>query len=282
MTAFISSKSPVVLVTGCSLGGIGYSLCEAFAAQGCTVYATSRRLESMTTLTHPSIHCLEMDVTSDSSVRKCVEQIIHEAGRVDLAIANAGIGCYGPVLDVSVEDVKAAMDTNVLGVLRLAQAVFPHMASRKQGTFMTVASVSSYMVIPWSGLYCASKAAASSLTEALQMEARALSPDIHVTLIVAGGVKTNFPNNSRFQFPENSLFKSYAPGIKSVIEIPKRDSVMPPSQFANHIVHAALSKQGPPQTISYGTYSTLFWILRFLPAWFLHWLLWKLYGKIDS
>ncbi|CAE6472892.1 unnamed protein product, partial [Rhizoctonia solani] len=146
MAASINSKSPVVLVTGCSLGGIGYALCEAFAAQGCTIYATSRRLDSMASLTHPSIHCLEMDVTSDISVRKCVEQIIQEAGRVDFAIANAGIGCYGPVLDISIEDAKAAMDTNVLGVLRLAQAVFPHMASRKQGTFMTVASVSSYTV----------------------------------------------------------------------------------------------------------------------------------------
>ncbi|CAE6520236.1 unnamed protein product [Rhizoctonia solani] len=227
MATSISSKPPVVLVTGCSLGGIGYALCEAFAARGCAVYATSRRLESMTSLTHPSIHCLEMDVTSDSSVKQCVEQIVHQAGRVDIAIANAGVPCFGkfnsdvlfawclnvyiegPVLDIPIEDAKVVIDTNVLGVLRLAQAVFPHMASRKQGMFMTIASAVTYsvgvfersynlatiswivlfQVVPWAGLYCASKAAVGSLTEALQMEARALSPDIRVTLVMAATVR---------------------------------------------------------------------------------------------
>ncbi|KAH7334296.1 hypothetical protein B0J17DRAFT_733435 [Rhizoctonia solani] len=222
----------------------------------------------MTTLTHPSIHCLEMDVTLDSSVRRCVEQIIHEAGRVDFAIANAGVPCFGPVLDVSIEDAKVAMDTNVLGALRLAQAVFPHMASRKQGTFMTLASVVAYSVIPWAGLYCASKAA---------MEAQALSPDIHVTLIMAAAVRSKFSSNSRFQFPENSLFKSCARGFKAVIEIPAGDSVMPPSQFANHVAHAALRKQGPPQKISYGSFAIYFWMLRWLPVWLAHWVLWKLF-----
>ncbi|CAE6541203.1 unnamed protein product [Rhizoctonia solani] len=153
MEASTNPKSPIVLITGCSFGGIGHALCEAFAAQGCIVYATSRRLESMSTLTHPSIRCLEMDVTSDDSVKNGVEQVIHEAGRVDFAIANAGIPCYGPVLDLSIEDAKATMDTNVLGVLRLAQAVLPHMASRQQGTFMTLGSVSGYSAVPWGGAF---------------------------------------------------------------------------------------------------------------------------------
>ncbi|CAE6414285.1 unnamed protein product [Rhizoctonia solani] len=279
MAAFITSDSPVVLITGCSSGGIGYALCEAFAAEGCTVYATSRRLESMTSLTHPSIHCLEMDVTSDDSVKKCVEHIVHETGRVDFAIANAGIPCFGPVLDISIEDAKTVMDTNVLGVLRLAQAVFPHMASRKQGTFMTLGSVIAYSAVPWAGLYCASKAAVSSVTEALQMEARALSPDIHVSLIVAAVVKSRFTSNSRFEIPKTSLFKSCAAGIRAVTETSVGSSIMPPSQFAATIVHTALRKQGPPQRLSYGSHVALFWVLRWLPVRLAHWVLWKIYGR---
>ncbi|KAG8751337.1 hypothetical protein FRC11_009500, partial [Ceratobasidium sp. 423] len=120
-----------------------------------------------------------MDVTSDNSVKKCIEQVIEEAGRLDLAVANARIPCYGPVLYVSMEDARKAMDTNVLGVLRLAQAVFPHMASRKRGTFIMIGSSA-----PW-----ASKAAAHALTETLQMEAQALSPDIHVMLVIAAEVR---------------------------------------------------------------------------------------------
>ncbi|CAE6472898.1 unnamed protein product [Rhizoctonia solani] len=275
MATSISSKPPVVLVTGCSLGGIGYALCEAFAARGCTVYATSRRLESITSLTHPSIHCLEMDVTSDSSVKQCVEQIVHEAGRVDIAIANAGVPCFGPVLDIPIEDAKvhkrlgcSPTSTGCISTYGVPQARNFHDCS-----------VSSNLFVPWAGLYCASKAAVGSLTEALQMEARALSPDIRVTLVMAATVRSKFSSNSKFQIPENSLFKSCAHGIKSVTEIAMGDSVMPPSQFANNLDHAALRKQGPPQKISYGSFAIHFWVLRWLPVWLAHWVLWKLYGE---
>ncbi|CCO35500.1 NADPH-dependent 1-acyldihydroxyacetone phosphate reductase OS=Schizosaccharomyces pombe (strain 972 / ATCC 24843) GN=ayr1 PE=3 SV=2 [Rhizoctonia solani AG-1 IB] len=182
-------SSPVVLITGSSHGGIGYSLCEAFAAKGCTVYASARRLETISSFSHPSIRPLIMDVTSDISVHKAVEQIIEEAGRVDIVVANAGVPCHGPVLDVSIEDAQKALDTNVLGVLRLAQAVFPYMASRKRGTFITIGSVMGYTTSPWAGMYAATKAAAHAITETLQMEARALSPNIRVMLVVTGGVK---------------------------------------------------------------------------------------------
>ncbi|KAH7334291.1 NAD-P-binding protein [Rhizoctonia solani] len=273
-----SPSSPVVLLTGCSFGGIGYALCEAFASRGCIVYATSRRLESMSTLTHPSIRCLEMDVTSDNSVNKCVEKVIEEAGRLDFAIANAGIPCYGPVLDVRIEDARRALDTNVLGVLRLAQAVFPHMAIRKRGTFVTIGSVAGCTLAPWAGLYSASKAAAHSLTETLQMEAQALSPNIHVMLVIAAEVRSRFASNSTFQVPENSLFKSYAPGITACIEFGK-DGSMSTSKFANGVVNIALRKQGPPRTFSYGAYTLFFRVLRCLPKWIVHWFTWKLLAR---
>ncbi|CAE6511505.1 unnamed protein product [Rhizoctonia solani] len=190
-------SSPVVLITGSSHGGIGYSLCETFAARGCTVYASARRLETISSFSHSSIRPLIMDVTSDASVHKAVEQIIEEAGRVDIVVANAGVPCHGPVLDVPIDQAKQALDTNVLGVLRLAQAVFPYMASRKRGTFITIGSVMGYNSSPWAGIYAATKAAAHAITETLQMEARALSPDIRVMLVVTGGVKQVLaPNHS--------------------------------------------------------------------------------------
>ncbi|CAE6414379.1 unnamed protein product [Rhizoctonia solani] len=271
----------VVLVTGSSLGGIGYSLCEAFASRGCTVYATSRRLESMSSLDHPSIRCLEMDVTSDSSVKECIEQVIGEVGRLDFAVANAGIPCYGPVLDVSIEDARKAMDTNVLGVLRLAQAVFPHMASRKRGTFVTIGSVAGCTSAPWAGLYSASKAAAHTLTEALQMEAQALSPDIHVMLVIAAEVRSRFVINSTFQLPKDSLFKSYAPGITACIEFGKGDYIMSTSQFADKVASVALRKRGPPRTFLYGSYTLFFKLLRWLPKWVVNWFTWKLLARTE-
>ncbi|CAE6456483.1 unnamed protein product [Rhizoctonia solani] len=248
-----STNTPVVLITGCSRGGIGHSLCEAFAARGCKVYASSRGLESA--FVNTSIRPLVMDVTSDESVRKAVEYVIREAGRVDVVVANAG-----PVLDIPIKYATLAMDTNVLGVLRLAQATLPHMASRKQGIFVTVGSVVGHTTTPWSGVYAASKAAMHAITETLQMEARALSPNIHVMLVVPAGIKSNIADNSTFQLPETSLYKAYLPSIAARLRVSQQPGAsMPTATFANAVVQATLRKGGPPREFTYGAQTRYIW-----------------------
>ncbi|KDN36842.1 hypothetical protein RSAG8_10540, partial [Rhizoctonia solani AG-8 WAC10335] len=273
-------SSPVVLITGSSHGGIGYSLCEAFAAKGCTVYASARRLETISSFSHPSIRPLIMDVTSDTSVHKAVEQIIEEAGRVDIVVANAGVPCHGPVLDVPIETAKQALDTNVLGVLRLAQAVFPYMASRKRGTFITIGSVMGYNPSPWAGMYAATKAAAHAITETLQMEARALSPDIRVMLVITGGVKSNIANNSQFTLPSTSLFQAYLPNIIARIQSSQTGPSMPTADYAQGVVNAALRKGGAPRTLEIGVHTMLFKIFRWLPRGLVMLILWRQLGRL--
>ncbi|CAE6370228.1 unnamed protein product [Rhizoctonia solani] len=273
-------SSPVVLITGSSHGGIGYSLCEAFAAKGCTVYASARRLETISSFSHPSIRPLIMDVTSDVSVHKAVEQIIEEAGRVDIVVANAGVPCHGPILDVSIDDAQKALDTNVLGVLRLAQAVFPYMASRKRGTFITIGSVMGYNTSPWAGMYAATKAAAHAITETLQMEARALSPNIRVMLVVTGGVKSNIANNSKFVLPSTSLFQTYLPNVIARIQSSQTGPSMPTSEYAKGVVNAALRKGGAPRTLEIGGHTLLFKIFRWLPRGLVMFILWRQLGKL--
>ncbi|KEP47534.1 short-chain dehydrogenase/reductase family protein [Rhizoctonia solani 123E] len=276
-----SANPPVVLITGCSRRGIGHSLCEAFAARGCRVYASSRGLESA--FANTSIRPLVMDVTSDESVRKAVEHVIREAGRVDIVVANAGIPCHGPVLDIPIKYASLAMDTNVLGVLRLAQATLPHMASRKQGTFVTVGSVVGHTTTPWSGVYAASKAATHAITETLQMEARALSPNIHVMLVVPAGIKSNIADNSTFQLPETSLYKAYLPSIAARLRVSQQPGAsMPTATFANAVVQATLRKGGPPREFTYGAQTRLFTIMRWLPKGVALWYLWRRMAQFKS
>ncbi|KAH7334270.1 NAD-binding protein [Rhizoctonia solani] len=278
----VKPSSPVVLVTGSSHGGIGYSLCEAFAAKGCTVYASARRLETVSSFDRPSIRPLIMDVTSDTSVHKAVEQIIEEAGRVDIVVANAGIPCHGPVLDIPIDYARQAMDTNVLGVLRLAQAVFPYMASRKKGTFITIGSVAGPTPTPWAGVYAATKAAAHAITETLQMEAKALSPDIRVMLVVTGGVKSNIANNSTFTLPPTSLYQAYLPNIVGRLQLSQTGPSMPTAEYAKGVVEAALRKGGPPRTLSIGAHTSLFKVLRWIPRWVVMWYLWRRMGRLRN
>lgn len=85
----MNSPSCVVLVTGCSTGGIGASLAKAFAAKGCIVYATSRRLEAMDDIHGSYIHKLKLDVTQDQAIGDAFETIMREQGRVDILVNNA-------------------------------------------------------------------------------------------------------------------------------------------------------------------------------------------------
>lgn len=82
---------PVVLVTGCSAGGIGYELCLAFAARGCQVFATARKLESMAGLQGAAgVQLLSLDVTDVAAAAAAVEAVVADAGRIDVLVNNAG------------------------------------------------------------------------------------------------------------------------------------------------------------------------------------------------
>jgi 1-acylglycerone phosphate reductase len=91
-----AAKRTNVLVTGCSEGGIGWHLCVAFAAAGCHVFGTARRLESMRGLEEHGVVCLALDVTSEQSIKTAVAAVLAQAERIDIVVNNAG--CVAPRL----------------------------------------------------------------------------------------------------------------------------------------------------------------------------------------
>ncbi|KAK7464295.1 NADPH-dependent 1-acyl dihydroxyacetone phosphate reductase [Stygiomarasmius scandens] len=86
------SSQRIVFITGCSDGGIGAALAITLANKGCIVYASSRSISSMAGLTHSNIRKLTVDVTVDASVESAAKEIYEKEGRLDVAIANAGVG----------------------------------------------------------------------------------------------------------------------------------------------------------------------------------------------
>lgn len=179
--------SEVVLITGCSTG-IGRDLAQTLSRAGYTVVATARKPETMQGL--DAALKLALDVTSPASIQAAVEQTVQRLGRIDVLVNNAGYAVRGAVEEVPVEQAQQMFDVNVFGVMRMIQAVAPHMRRQKAGRIINISSVVGKLVTPANGTYSATKFALEALSDALRME---LSPfGVQVVVVEPGSIKTQF------------------------------------------------------------------------------------------
>jgi len=174
------NSKQVVLITGSSTG-FGRLFTETLARKGHTVFATMRdpggrntkNASEIRTLAQNEslpIHVLEMDVTDDASVERATDAAVSKAGRIDVAINNAGYFLTGLEEAVTTEQARRLMDTNFLGPVRVNRAVLPHMRSQRSGVLMYISSGAGRITFPSAGFYCASKFALEALAEAYSYE----------------------------------------------------------------------------------------------------------------
>ena len=195
------SHQPAILITGCS-SGIGHATAERFAARGWRVFATMRRPESSGgalrdeaarqgwRLTTPAL-----DVTRDDSVAAAVAGALGETGgRLDVLVNNAGYYALGPLEETTPDELRAQLETNVVGVHRVTRAVLPAMRERGSGTIVTLGSVSGRVAVPIVGAYHASKWALEGLTDSLAQEVTGFG--IKVTLVEPGAFSTEWAGPS--------------------------------------------------------------------------------------
>ncbi|KAK7305972.1 hypothetical protein VNO77_43886 [Canavalia gladiata] len=269
---------PVVLITGCSSGGIGHALARAFAAKKCRVVATSRSRLSMAELEYDERFLLEeLDVQSDESVRKVVDAVVDKYGRIDVLVNNAGVQCVGPLAEVPLSAIQNTFDTNVFGCLRMIQAVVPHMATRKNGKIVNIGSVAALAPGPWAGTYSASKAALHAFTDTLRLELGHLGID--VVNVVPGAIKSNIGNSAIASYnsmPEWNLFKPFEAAIRDRASFSQGTKSTPTDEFANNTV-AAVLKKNPPAWFIYGRHSTFMAIMYHVPLFVRDYILKKLF-----
>jgi NAD(P)-dependent dehydrogenase (short-subunit alcohol dehydrogenase family) len=176
----IMNSRQVVLITGSSTG-FGRLFAETLARKGHTVFATMRdpggrnaknasEIRALAEKDSLPIHVLEMDVTNDASVERAVNAAIAKAGRIDVAINNAGYYLSGLEEAVTTEQAQRLMDTNFIGPVRVNRAVLPHMRRQRSGVLIHVSSAAGRVVLPSVGFYCASKFALEALAEAYSYE----------------------------------------------------------------------------------------------------------------
>ena len=197
----------VVLITGCSTG-IGRELVRVCAEAGDRVFATMRNpgmagdLEELAGVT-----ILPLDVTSDESVSKCVDEVLRSTGRIDVVINNAGIDNPGAIEDIDFDQLRGTMETNFFGSLRVCRATLPAMRAQKSGTIVMVTSLAALFTGYGDGGYSASKRAIEAAAEAIQIETARWG--IRVQVVRPGYVAT--PSGTRslnsISGPEDSPYR---------------------------------------------------------------------------
>ena len=177
----------VGFVTGASRG-VGAAVARAFHGDGLKVALASRSGDDL------GIGLgLECDVSNPDSVASAVQAAVDEFGRLDVVVANAGVGAYGPFLEMDPDDVEAMIDINLKGTLYTARFTLPHLIESK-GDFVSLASVAGLRAFPGEAVYNASKFGMLGFTRALDHEMRELG--VRVTNIAPGGIATDFAMGS--------------------------------------------------------------------------------------
>ena len=153
----MSKTTPITrktcLITGCSSGGIGNPLAEAFLAKGYHVFATARSPSKIgpSLQAAQNVTILALDVSSTSSLKSAVETVSRETGgRLDVLINNAGHGMNMPMLDTSIADAKRLFDVNFFGVLETVQ-VFAPLLVKAKGCIVNNSSLGCLQAFPFNG-----------------------------------------------------------------------------------------------------------------------------------
>lgn len=212
----------VILITGAS-SGFGKISAQMLSEQGHIVYGTSRK----TSEDQGNVKMLQMDVTLSSSIRKGVEQILSEQGRMDVLINNAGMGIGGALELATEEEVSKQMNTNFFGVVNMCRELLPVMRKARKGKIINISSIGGVMGIPYQGCYSASKFAVEGYSEALALEVHPFG--IKICLVEPGDFKTGFTdsrNISEGTLKEADYKESFSRSLK-IIENEERNGSHP-------------------------------------------------------
>jgi NADP-dependent 3-hydroxy acid dehydrogenase YdfG len=188
----------IVVITGAS-AGIGAAVARELSAQGHRLVLAARRPEELEKVARETGGSLAVptDVTRREEVERLRDRALGELGRIDVWINNAGRGISKPVLQLTDADFDEMMTVNVKSALYGMQAVMPHFMERRAGHLINVSSFLGR--VPMASIrsaYSAAKAALNSLTANLRTDLAAEYPEIHVSLVMPGIVKTEFAQNA--------------------------------------------------------------------------------------
>jgi len=176
----------VALVTGASRG-IGAAVARALSAEGVRLALASRSGDDLGLDGAVARPC---DVRRPEDLEALAAEAVERFGGIDILVANAGVGAYGPFLDLPADQLEEMIDVNVKGTLYAVRAALPHLLESDAADIVTLASEAGRRGLPLEAVYCASKFAQVGFTRSLDHELR--PHGIRCTNVCPGGVATDF------------------------------------------------------------------------------------------
>ncbi len=253
------TNKKVVVITGAS-SGIGKALYQKFENAGNVVINLSRS-ENL------NINSIVCDVSKPEQVKEAFAKIENDYKKIDLLINNAGFGLSGITELVSPEKAEEILNTNFLGALYCSQNALKLMG--KNSRIVNISSATALFPLPYRTLYCASKAALSSLSQGLRMELA--HAKIDVVSICPGDTKTPFTTNRVKNFETTSRYEDRAKSATLKLDS-KTEKRMSTEYVANKIYNICNKNKTKPQYIVGNKYKVFYFFQKVLPI--------KLFNKI--
>ena len=240
--------SKVWFITGASKG-FGREWAQAALERGDQVAATARKPETLNGLVEQygdRVLPLKLDVTDRAADQAAVQQAAEHFGRLDVVVNNAGYGHFGMVEELTEDELRAQLETNLFGAVWVTQAALPIMRAQGSGHIIQVSSIGGISAFPTVGAYHASKWALEGLSQALSQEVAGFG--IHVTLIEPGGFSTDWSGPSATHSDE---IAAYADVREAAMRRPTRSNPGDPTATREPILKV-VDADPPPLRVFFG------------------------------
>lgn len=197
-----SLDQQTLVITGAS-SGIGLTTAREAVAAGAAVVLVARNEEALKTITNElraqggRVAYAVADVGVQEDIEGVVQTALSEFGGFDTWVNDAGVGIYGDLMDIPIDEHERLFQTNYWGVVFGSRAAVQHFRTAGGGTLINIGSINSDFAIPLLSAYAASKHAVKGFTDGLRMELRHDGTPVSVTLIKPSGIGTPFPVHAR-------------------------------------------------------------------------------------
>jgi short-subunit dehydrogenase len=223
-------KSKIVLLTGAS-SGIGEALAIELAKRGAVLGLLARRKDLLDEI---AVKCEQAggtarvfacDVVDEKGVHAAAESLRNEFGKIDVMIANAGIGGSSHAKHLEASEVRKVTEINFFGAVNAVTAVLPQMIEQTGGQIVAISSLAGFRGLPRSASYSASKAAMTNFFESLRLDL--LNTNVDVTIIQPGFIRTPLTDDRANKMPFLMELDEAIPYFINAIEKRKKFAAFP-------------------------------------------------------